>query len=163
MENIFFILFKKECAHMHFTQMSKIIFYIIIIKSDKFLNQRNRSRILKVRILDSQKSSLANRLSYFQNISLIHVNSRPAPRLSIELQQSNIYTYTYIYDRPRDTYPSSYSSLTVGMIGPDTHCLELQQSYHSLSTYLNNNFHNITHINSYSSTTSIQPTVAQQI
>ena len=85
-------------------------------------------------------------LSYFQNGSLIHVDSRPAPRLSIELQQSNIYTYTYIYDRPRDTYPSSYSSLTVGMIGPDTPCLELQQSYHTLSTYLNNKFQIITHI-----------------
>ena len=115
-------------------QMSKITLYILMIKSDKFLSWRNRSRTLRVRILESQKSSLGNRLSYFQNGSLIHVDSRPAPRLSIELQQSNIYTYTYIYDRPRDTNPSSYSSLTVGMIGPDTPCLELQQSYNSLST-----------------------------
>ena len=122
---------------------------MIIIKSDKFLSWRNRSRTLKVRNLDSQNSSLANRLSYFQNGSLIHVDSRPTPRLSIELQQSNIYTYTYIYDRPRDTYLSSYSSLTVGMIGPDTTCLELQQSYHSLCTYLNNKFHNTIHIISH--------------
>ena len=81
-----------------FMQMPKTTLYIIIIKSDKFLSWRNRSRTLKVRILDSQKSSLANRLSYFQNGSLIHVDSRPAPRLSIELQQSNCR-----YDRPRYT------------------------------------------------------------
>ena len=41
-------------------------FIYIMIKSDKFLSWRNRSRTLKVRILDPQKSSLANRLSYFQ-------------------------------------------------------------------------------------------------
>ena len=122
MENIFLILFKKECAHMHFTQMSKITFYIIIIKSDKFLNWRNQSRTLKVHIIDSQ------------------IPHQPIGYLISKI----VLLSMLIVDRPRD-YPSSYSSLTVGMIGPDTPCLELQQSYHSLSTILNK-FHIITHI-----------------
>ena len=114
---IIFFFWKWMCTHAFHT-MPKITFYAIywkyIILQVEDPEQNPKSSHPRITtILTSQQAIL-----FSKNGSLIHVDSRPAPRLSIELQQSNIYIYiwlapTYIsielqqsnyrYDRPRYT------------------------------------------------------------
>ena len=101
--NIFTIY---KYAHMHFTLVSQIAVHMITIKHKGF--QVGGIGAEPYKFLSSNHIiHYSHQANLFPKIFLLSMLTVDRPRdLSIELQQSNIYIYTYIYIRPAPRYIS---------------------------------------------------------